>query len=549
MVVGAAPGCGVGRMAISGDDRNALPRRHPQEASGAQRESLFAALARPVKYRARTTTLWAIYAVEVSIVALLRVPHDLALFSFAFGDRGSWLVVQYLTAHGYRPTIDFGFPYGLLPVMAGGLWFRIFGLTPAAFELAMVAGGLAMAWGMARFAGALPLGRIGHALIIIGLPVAIQSSLPSLSHLLEAVLLTLALGEHARGNRRAALALATAGCFAKPALGYLYGILLLASIIKDCRLSGARFHLDGRAIVRALMPAAAVGVTLLLVLGARYGVRPLVSSVLPLNGMRIYRANHFGFFTPWSRTFWLPAPGRFGDYFGTIAPFWVGSTIVLALAAAGAGWRLSGTAHTDTRWRDEVIFCCGVMQAIFVIRMFGPPASWTYYPYLLIVGMAALSTVGVGSAMLAAALTTVMIAPQAVYLGSAALQWKLTERSPVSAGLWAGADERAEWATVERLIAGHRAVAVGVAGCAPLIAPNFAPPIGAYLVVAEATPEEVARTIARVRSAEIVVRPAAESIGDPVSFWPELTRALNDLEVVWQGRFYKVCRRKPNLAS
>jgi hypothetical protein len=97
---------------------------------------------------------------------------------------------------------------------------------------------------------------------------------------------------------------------------------------------------------------------------------------------------------------------------------------------------------------------------------------------------------------------------------------------------------------VEHLIAGRRAVAVGVAGCVPLIVPNFAPPIGAYLVAAEATPAEVERTVARIKAAEMVVRPASESIGDPISFWPAMTHALANLEVIWKGRVYQVCRRR-----
>jgi hypothetical protein len=540
-------------MAISKNDSIALPQHAPAGSSANQHEALFPLLARPTAEPARVLTLWAVYALEVLIVAALRIPHDLSFFMFAFGDRGSWLVVQYLTAHGYRPTIDFGFPYGLLPIMVGRLWFGLFGLTPAAFKLAMVAGGLAMAFGMARFANAMRLGRIGQALIIIGLPMAIQSSLPSLSHLLEAVLLCLALGEHSRGNRGAALALVTVACFAKPALGYLYGFLLLALIVKACwrrREAGGQSNprdqskMDWPALGWMLMPAAVMGATLLVVLGWVYGARPLLASVLPLNGLQIYKTNHFGFFTPWSRTFWDPTGIAIRDYLGTIAPFWMGATVWLALAALGAGWRLPRTPEGEFRRRDEIIFCCGILQTLFVLRFFGPPASWTYYPYLLVIGVAATSVVSSGPALIALALAMVAVVPQLVYLDSAASQWKSLARSQVTAGLWTDANERAEWAMVEHLIAGHRAVSVGVAGCAPLLAPNFEPPIGAYLVAAEATPEEVERTIARVKTAEIVVRPASESIGDPISFWPELTRAFDDLEVVWKGRVYQVCRQK-----
>lgn len=537
-------------MATSENDSTAPPRHEESRVAVSPRGSVLRALARPADKRARVRTLWAIYALEVLIVAALRIPHDLSFFAFAFGDRGSWLVVQYLTARGYRPTIDFGFPYGLLPVMFGGAWFRVLGLTPAAFKLAMVTGGIAMAWGMARFASALRLGRSGQALIILTLPVAIQSSLPSLSHLLEAVLLCLALGEHSQGKRGAALALTTAACFAKPALGYLYGFLLLVMIVAQCRRRNAardKSKMDWPALRRTLTPAAVTGAVMLVVLGSIYGVRPLVASVLPLNGMKIYATNHFGFFTPWSRTFWYPARGAIGAYLGTIAPFWMGSTIWLALAGAFAGWRLLNppVSSAPTGTRDEIIFCCGLLQALFVLRFFGPPMSWTYYPYLLVIGVTATTAVSYGSALVALALAVVALVPQLAYLASGALEWKSMAPSAVTAGLWAGASERAEWATVQRLVAGHHAVAVGVAGGVPLLAPNFEPPLGAYLVPDESTPAEVARTIARVKTTEMVVRPASISIGDPIADWPGLTRAFDSLDVVWKGHVYQVCRRRP----
>lgn len=359
-------------IASSSNDLPATPRQMSAEQSFPFRGQFLPAVAPPAAEPARFLTLWAAYSLEVLIVAFLLIPHDLGFFMFAFGDRGSWLVVQYLTAHGLRPTIDFGYPYGLLPLIVGRIWFGIFGLTPAAFKLAMVAGGIAMAGGMARFASAMRLSRIGQALVVIALPVAIQSSLPSLAHMLEAVLLCLALGEHSRGNRGVALALVTAACFAKPALGYSYGLLLLALILAACRRQGSvnsrskasgqsndgnganadgASKMDWRALGYILMPAAVTGTLLLVVLASVYGLRPLLSSVLPSNGIRIYRAQHFGFFTPWSRTFWYPTAGGLRDYMLTVAPFWIGSTVWLALAGLAAGWRLLTTFSKGHQWR------------------------------------------------------------------------------------------------------------------------------------------------------------------------------------------------------
>jgi hypothetical protein len=564
-------------------------------------------------------TLWTVYSLEVLAIAILRIPHELSLFMFAFGDRGSWLVVQYLVAHGYRPTIDFGFPYGLLPIIFGRAWFAIFGLTPMAFDAAMVVGGLAMAFGMARLANAMRLNRGGQILVIVALPIAIQSGFPSLSHLLEAVLLCLAIGEHAQANRGTALALTTAACFAKAALGYLYGFLLILLIVAACWRrdeANARARFNWVALRRTLMPAIITGLLMLAIVGAVFGARPLITSLLPLNGMKIYHSLHFGFFTPWSRTFWDPRVVPIAIYFATPAPFWLGSTIWLAIAGLFAGCNLlrqnqslwhwpagsspsapaqasqqfpssqsaypqannetciaaSGAASHDfasgqsvrarpseetivARRRDEIIFCCAVLQTLFVLRFFGPPLSWTYYPYLVVMGVAAASTMNYIAVMRVAAestinyaasrvtmaLTALALVAQIVALTVAATEWKSTAPTSIAAGLWADANERAEWSTVTRLIAGHRTVAVGVAGAASILFPDFEKPVGAYLVRDEVTPSEVARTIGRIKAADLVVRPASESIGDPISFWPEMTRTLDNLQVTWKGHTYQVC--------
>jgi hypothetical protein len=581
----------------------------------------------PATAPASVMTLWAIYALEVIAIGILRIPHDLGLFMFAFGDRGSWLVAQFLTAHGARPTIDFGFPYGLLPLLFGRAWFAMFGLTPAAFNAAMMTGGVAMAFGMARFANAMRLNRVGQLLIVVALPVAIQSSMPGLSHLIEAVALCLAIGEHARGNRGAALALATAACFAKAALGYLYGFLLVGMIAAHCRRRATRnasaeglgatpgaapyapTRLDWLALRHTLMPAVVTALALLAIVGPVFGMHPLLASLLPLNGMKIYRSQHFSFFTPWARTFWDPRSQPLGRYFTTVAPFWLGSTIWLALAGlfagshllsrhlfAGsrvrssppnddaAGSRLSSPtvdrSNDDSagQRRDEIVFCCAVLQTLFVLRFFGPPTSWTYYPYIVVMGVAAASMMNSVTARVTMLLVFVAFVALDASLVGASSQWKTYAPSALTAGLWADAGDRAEWRTVTRLISGPRTVAVsvastareplrrdefaessgavplpsagprvialGVAGAASILFPQFEKPIGAYLVRDEATPAEVERTIERIKAADFVVRPASVSLGDPIYAWPEMTRAFDNFDVIFKGRTFQVLRNR-----
>ena len=72
----------------------------------------------------------------------------------------------------------------------------------------------------------------------------------------------------------------------------------------------------------------------------------------------------------------------------------------------------------------------------------------------------------------------------------AVAEWKISTPVPLGAGLWADVGERAEWSTVSHLIAGRRTVAVGVAGGASILFPDFEKPIGAYLVRDEALPSE-----------------------------------------------------------
>ena len=47
-----------------------------------------------------------------------------------------------------------------------------------------------------------------------------------------------------------------------------------------------------------------------------------------------------------------------------------------------------------TNYTDEVIACCGIMQLAFLTGFYGGFASWTYYYYILIIGLAAIATRG-----------------------------------------------------------------------------------------------------------------------------------------------------------
>ena len=106
----------------------------------------------------------ALFIAEVVALTFLQAPNELFL-RYAFSDTGTNFTIQDLIRRGYRPTIDFGYIYGLLPLLINRLWFAAFGASPRAYWWAILACNVAMAWGLGRFAAAQRVGRAGVALL------------------------------------------------------------------------------------------------------------------------------------------------------------------------------------------------------------------------------------------------------------------------------------------------------------------------------------------------------------------------------------------------
>ena len=174
--------------------------------------------------------LFAVLAVEAVAIFVFRLPQTLTFDNFAFFDTGSNLTAQYLISHGYRPALDFGYPYGLLPLLFGRVWFGVCGLTPIACVAVTPLIDILIIWGFVRFAANLKLNLAGVLIILLTATLTIPSSFLNLTHVIEPVLLIHALADQAGGNRRRALALATAALFVKPSMAYFLGFVLLGFI-------------------------------------------------------------------------------------------------------------------------------------------------------------------------------------------------------------------------------------------------------------------------------------------------------------------------------
>ena len=187
------------------------------------------------------TGLFALLGIELVALAIIRLPYGLDFDAFAFSDFGSNFTIHRLVSLGQRPAIDFGYHYGLLPILAGKIWFTLFGMTPIAYEALMVACGLIVVWALAQIAASLQFRTFGLALLFIGLGFAIQVSYPNLAHIMESAFIALALCSQSRGNRSTALAFACAGLFCKPSMCYVYGLILVVLMTIDLLRSQAGF--------------------------------------------------------------------------------------------------------------------------------------------------------------------------------------------------------------------------------------------------------------------------------------------------------------------
>ena len=551
---------------FNGDTRSTIPWIRPTAA--------------PDRLAISQRLLFAVLAVEAVAIFVYRLPQTLTFNDFAFFDTGSNLTAQYLISHGYRPALDFGYPYGLLPLLFGRVWFGVFGLTPIACVAVTPLMDILMIWGFVRFAANLKLNLAGVLIILLTATLTIPSSFLNLTHIIETVLLIHALADQAGGNRRRALALATVALFVKPSMAYFLGFVLVAFIAADCLRSRAQ---PLRAFIAETFLAALVGGTTGSILVAIFGLAPLVLSVTASQGRSMYRARGYGFFNGAGRLFLAPPGVPWSFYFVNKAGPWIVYTIVLVMAAlfiARKRWNAFGDAKQADR-TPEVILTCAALYLAFILFFFGNESSWTYYFFMVVLGLAAAARLGIHWEVLVACLafaipmikvdkgiiqhlapsrqeaSTDNASPKSDTLSAPASPmesgfgyrlWSTTSPSPETAGLWATSAERAEWIEILALIRGHSAAMLDYFGCASLLFPEFSPPTTFSLVPGEYIPVALSRVLSQLEASSRIVMPRWQSqLLDRI---PEIGALLSrDFIPVFQGNWFIVYSRRQGRTS
>ncbi|QDV37855.1 hypothetical protein ElP_58020 [Tautonia plasticadhaerens] len=467
--------------------------------------------------------------------SVLRAP-DRMFLRFVAMDSGAELAIQDLIGRGSRPGVDFGYPYGLLPLLAGRLWYGLLGRSPGAFHGLTLAFLALSCWGLARFATARGVGLAGLVLIALAMPdLSYVTGLTS-THVLEQALLVLALAEQARGKRGSALALLAACCFVKPSLAFVQGFVVLIAAASASRVNRTALS---RVIALPAITAFALGA----ILALAFGPRSLARTISPATGASIYRLNDFGFFHGRGRDFWnLPDAGPF-DYFRYEVGFWMLGTAILAGGGLAAGLRLARRVEGAEAARDdELVATCAAVHLAFVTLLFGHRVTWVYSLPMLVLGLALLANRGPRHRLLVWALAGLLLVNDRSKLIAARMLREELAPSPSTRDLWASPREREEWARALELSRGERPVLLAMSEGGAVLFPGFAPPTVAYLYPGCPTPEEVRRKAEQLSGARVVISfypPDWEGF----ALWPRIGDALDGLEPVFEGQALRVYRR------
>jgi hypothetical protein len=485
----------------------------------------------------RYLTLVVLFSLELLVISVVRLPESMRFDRYAFCDHGANLTLQYLIAHGLRPSLDFGYHYGLLPALVGRIWFAFFGATPWAYQGAMVVANLLCAWAIAKILSQLKIGAIGLAFAFITLGYSFQATYINFAHAIEAVLLCHALAEQARGSRANALALAAVAIFSKPTMGFVYGLLLVILIARDLGRAGFTRH----RLIGAFAPAATVCVSLATLLSLVYGPNTFFHTALPIEGATAYKSMKYGLMGA-GHGFWDPKGLPWIYYFIDVAGFWIASTLFL-FGATLLQLRNHDQRQVSLR-RTEVIVTCAILHLAFLALFFGNQWSWIYYSYFLMIGVALACDLGpagrrVGLALCALALLSWTDVAYWTYRW-----WQTTAPDSATAGLWAPAEERNEWLKVRAMTGGQRTLMLDDMGATELLFPGFENPVSLYLTRGLMTRGDIDRKLEQLSGAQVAVVPITISACSGIPDAPEFRDALKDFDLAWSGKHFEVFRRR-----
>ncbi len=488
------------------------------------------------KGRPRQLVTFGVLAACTTALYIWQLNTLFSFFAFAFRDAGSSLMLVKLIQAGQTPVTDFGYAYGLLSVLFSQVWMTVFGINPAAFVSAEYIISLVSCYWFARLLTAID-GGYGHLLLLICLwPLALPVTGISHTHVLEPVLLLAALTLHAEGKPRWALVACTTCLFVKPSMAYFYGLWLVVELIAETRpLRIAAW----KQVLRALAPAAVMAISIATCLGVYYGWPPLAASLTGKTGRTIYSINHYGVLGYGHSFFWNPA-ATWKYYLGQHAGFWIFSTLSL-FGVAAALITSQATNRRSLRQNDRLICCIAYLLLAFYVLFYGPPESWIYYPFLLVIFWMLILDFWRLRWLLAIALP-LYLASTFVVFKMRLHDWRTNVSSPLTRGLPADPEVLSEWSTIRSLAQSSRVAVLSYGGATAILFPDMETAPRLFLERGLTSPREINATLVTLQHADYVV----VQVGMPyLNYfdWPVIGDELRKFHTVSKSSRFTVLKR------
>lgn len=474
--------------------------------------------------RPQTLLTFVLLALCTSIWFLWCWRSNFNFFQLSFQDPGSNLTLVELLRRGQKPGIDFGYAYGLLSLAFSQAWFGLFGLTPGALVASAYVISLAMCYWFARLLSAIGGGWWHVLLSILLWPIALPP-LISQTHLIEPLLILTALVLHAEGKLSWALTSCAVCVFVKPSLGYVYGLLLVITILLKSRpLQPGRF---GR-LAREFAPAAAVCIILGAALGTLYGWHLLLNTLSASTGRRIYSVDHFGIFGLGRSFFWYPGV-TWKYYLGQRAGFWIFSMLALLVSLTVILTRRVRTGQPLDSTSKLVCTVAALLMA-FHLFFYGPPMAWLYYAFLGVIFWVAILNFARLRWLLAAALP--------LYLSSSLIserarfrEWFANRPSPVTAGFAVDPATLSTWTEIRSLARSSSVALLSFGGDSAILFPYLDTAPRLFMDPGLTLPEEIEATRTTLRRADYVVEIQTPDFFT-YSYWPSLAQELQKFATI-----------------
>jgi hypothetical protein len=471
------------------------------------------------------------FALLLITLEVVHLPENLNFTAFAFGEPGANLNAVYMVRHGMHPGVDFGHVYGLLGILLSDLWFRIAGLTPAAYWAEILAVELAMCAILAEFTVTAELSGLSIVLLFVSFPIFVWVNYFNFAHAIEALCLMAAVTAHLKGRYGFALAAAAAAVLARPALGYVYGFLLLCIVIvKVFRTHSLKLSV----LVLPVCTTACLGI----LLAWRFGITSLARTLFPTTGVATYRALGFGFFSG-GMAFWLPSPFRFRFYLD-VPGFWLLAMASLLLLAPLAVLRgRNADAESLRRHKSEVLGAACVVVFVWIFFAFSHQyiGAWILYLWLAVWAVSLLPEFLHKCGVLLGVLVLIGLNADRHQILGALPQWSTTKVSRVLPNILSSGNEDRQMEEILAVVHGRKTVVLTPAGAMPLLHDGLGEPLTEFFVPGIVLPGEVLRMRAAVAAADMVFVPTPPWYGSDSAYfsWPDFLDKQESYHVIFRN--------------